>query len=295
VLRSGEVDAVVLATPASTHARLGLAVLDAGCHLFVEKPLALDTVTAQEVVAEAARRGLVMMVGHTFLYSPAVIRLGELMRGGSLGEVRYIHAQRLLGQVRLDCNVLWDLGAHDVSIIMHLLGERPVEVVGRGYCHMGTGTEDAVLATMLFESGVDASIHVGWVNPFKVRLLTAVGTQRMAVYDDVALDPKVRIFDAGLDQADPIRASDDESSFSQMGRRVRAGDIYTPSLSSVEPLRQEMEDFGQACAIGHAPVSNAALGLDVVRVLEAIDTSMAEGSAPIAVDWSELSPQMSLS
>jgi len=294
MLEQPEVGAVLLSTPASTHAELGLQVMAAGRHVLIEKPLALDTRAAASLVAEAERRQLVLMVGHTFLYAPAVERLRQMVSGGMLGQVRYADARRHLGQARSDCDVLWDLGAHDVSILLSVLGERPSEVSGRGYAHMSIDRYDTCFAHVLFPSGVDASMSLSWVNPFKVRLLTLVGTTQMAIYDDVPLNQKVTVYGAGLDDAERLVVAEREGEiedgpFAHLDLRTSAGDLFIPGLSASEPLLREVEDFGRACATGSRPVADGQLGLAVVEVLEAISTSMASGGDPVRLDASNAS------
>jgi predicted dehydrogenase len=279
-----DIDAVMLATPASTHGALGMQAIQKGCHLFVEKPLTLNREASARLVTEAERRGLVLMVGHTFLYSPAVIYLRRMIEAGEFGKLRYLHSQRLLGQPRLDCGVLWDLASHDVSIILHLLGERPVEVAGRGFSHLRNDNEDTCFANLLFPSRIDASIHVSWVNPTKVRLLNAVGTERMAIYDDVPIDSKVIVHDAGLDQADPT-ILDKSLIFAEVSRRTKAGESRVPNLPTTEPLLAEVEEFARACTTGEEPLTSGRFGLEVVTVLEALQTSIGKCGQPVTLDW----------
>lgn len=288
LLDQPEVEAVMLATPASTHTALGLQVMAAGRHVLIEKPLALDTSSAAALVDEAESKGLALMVGHTFLYAPAVERLRKMVSGGMLGQLRYADARRHLGQARSDCDVLWDLGAHDVSILLSVLGERPSQVSGRGYSHMSIGRYDTCFAHLLFPSGVDASLNLSWVNPFKVRLLTLVGTTQMAIYDDVPLNQKVTVYGAGLDDAERLVLAEREGEiedgpFAHLDLRTSAGDLFIPGLSATEPLAREVEDFGRACATGSRPLADGHLGLEVVRVLEAISTSMASDGSPVTL------------
>lgn len=288
LLADEDVGAVIVATPAATHVEFAMKVLQSGRHVLVEKPLALDVAGGRALVDEARTRGLVAMVGHTFLYSPAVQRLAQLVKDGALGQTRYADSRRLLGQARRDCDVLWDLGAHDVSVLMTVLGETPHEVTGDAYRHMSLRQYDTCFAHLFFPSGVDASLHVSWVNPFKVRLLTLVGTRQMAIYDDVPLDQKVTVFGAGLDDAEPRPPiADDDSPFANMDLKTTAGDRFIPGLSSEEPLLREVEDFVAACAGGRAPLATAQFGLDVVLVLEAISGSIARGGVRVRVAASD--------
>lgn len=274
-----EVGALVIATPADTHAALACAALASGRHVLVEKPLALTPPDAARIVEEARARRLVAMTGHTFLYSPAVERARELVTTGAFGNLRYADCKRLLGQARTDCSVLWDLGAHDVSILLHLLGELPIRVSGRLYSHMSIDHADTCYANLEWSSGFDASLHVSWVNPIKVRHLTLVGTRRMGVYDDVPLNQKLTVHGAGLDEAEATLTGvlpDDVSPFGRMDLRTSAGDIFIPGLAATEPLSREVNDFSRACAGLTEPVASAEFGLKVVTVLEAIERAAAE-------------------
>ncbi|MDQ6949165.1 MAG: Gfo/Idh/MocA family oxidoreductase, partial [Actinomycetota bacterium] len=193
------VDAVVLATPAASHGPMALQVLGSGRHVLVEKPLALDVGQAQAVADLADEAGLVAMVGHTFLYSAPVLKLREYIDANELGKVQYLYSQRLsLGRIRRDCNALWNFAPHDLSIMLYVLGEQPVEVSAHSFSFIQPGIGDVFFASMTFPSGVGANLHVSWIDPRKTRLLTIVGDEKMAVYDDVSADRKIQLFDAGL-------------------------------------------------------------------------------------------------
>jgi predicted dehydrogenase len=281
-----ELDAVVLATPASTHGELGLQALESGKHLLVEKPLALDVISAQRIVDAASSRNLTVMVGHTFLYSPAVRLLRKLVDDGSFGELKQIECRRLLGQVRSDCDVIWDLAPHDVSILLYLLEEIPRTVSAWSSAHYAQDVGDSATAILTFPSGIDAQITVGWVYPQKVRLITLVGEQQMVIYDDVPIDKKVTVFSAGFDDAAPPHLLTERASdiFSELDRKNSAGNAFIPVLGTIEPLRAELEDFATACREGETPLSSASFGLNVVRVLEAIAMSTANGGAQIKIE-----------
>ena len=277
------VDAVVIATPAATHHRLALQALEAGRHVMVEKPLALHRGDAEEIETLADQRGLIAMVGHTFLYSPPVWRLKEYIRSGELGEIQYLYSQRLsLGRIRRDCNALWNFAPHDVSIMLHLLDERPESVTGASMSMIDPSIPDVYFATLRFPSGVGAHMHVSWIDPRKARLMTIVGDRKMAVYDDVSVDQKIALVDAGV-----ARTSDfgEYESLGDFQWRTRAGDILIPKVDMSEPLRNEMEAFGTACRTGERPVTSAHHGCDVVAVLEAIDTSAQTGGTPVELTW----------
>jgi predicted dehydrogenase len=285
VLEDSEVEAVVVATPASTHAAIALRVLESGRHVMVEKPLALNVEDAEAVVEVADRRGRIAMVGHTFLYSPPVRRLRAYIEQGDLGAVQYLYAQRLsLGKVRQDCNALWNFAPHDISIMLHLLGERPVEVSARGFSFITGDLEDVCFASMAFESGIGANLHVSWIDPRKARLLTVVGDRKMAIYNDVSVDQKIQVVDAGIARS----SNPNLGEYASMGEfqwRTRQGDIVIPHVSMTEPLLLQMTAFGSACRSGQPPLASARHGAEVVRVLAAIDESARRRGAPVEIAW----------
>lgn len=274
---------MILATPASTHADLANRTLNAGRHVFVEKPLAESVEDAAALVKLAASSGLTLMVGHTFLYSAAVAHLREWIEKGELGEIQYIHSRRLsLGRIRRDTNALWNFAPHDLSIMMHLLDEGPIEVSGRGFSFIDNGIEDVVFATLQFASGVGANLHVSWIDPLKTRTMIVVGDEKMAIYNDVSVDQPLALVDSG------VARDDDLGEYLSMGDfqwRTRAGDIHIPRVEFTEPLLNEVTAFGDACRTGDAPLTDGHHGLDVVRGLVAISESMRLSGAPIEVSW----------
>ena len=265
VLADGGVDAVVLATPVPTHADLAERVLDAGKHCFVEKPLATTVADAERAVAAAGRAGRLLMVGHLLEYHPGVAKLKEIADSGELGELHYVYSHRLnLGKLRTDENALWSLGAHDVSVLLHLLGEEPSEVEARGEAYMHDQVEDVVFCHMRFPSGKAAHMHLSWLDPHKERRFTVVGSKRMAQFDDMDLERKVTVYDKGFDE--PAQG---------YGEYItRSGDIYSPRLPNREPLRIECEHFLDCIRTGSAPRSDGQSGLRVVRVLEAAQAAL---------------------
>jgi predicted dehydrogenase len=267
VLADDSLDAVALATPVPTHAALAQRVLAAGKHCFVEKPLAQSVADAEAAVAAARDAGRALMVGHLLEYHPGVIKLKELIDGGELGRLLYIYGNRLnLGKLRADENALWSLGAHDVSVLLRLAGEEPEEVQARGESYMREGVEDVVFCFLRFPSGLAAHLHLSWLDPHKERRFTVVGDQRMATFDDMAIEGKITIYDKGFDE----RAE-------SYGEYItRSGDIWSPRLPNEEPLRTECRHFLDAIRDGTAPMSDGASGLRVVRVLEALQHSLDE-------------------
>jgi predicted dehydrogenase len=265
LLGDAELDAVVLATPVPTHAELAVRVLEAGKHCFVEKPLAQSVAAAERAVAAARAADRVLMVGHLLEYHPGVRKLKEIADAGELGDIHYIYSNRLnLGQLRADENALWSLGAHDISVILHLAGEDPNELHAHGESYMRAGIEDVVFAFLRFPSGLAAHLHLSWLDPHKERRFTVVGSQRMATFDDMDLERKVTVYDKGFDQP--------AGSYGEY--ITRAGDIYSPRISNAEPLRLEVEHFVACVRSGEQPRSDGASGLRVVRVLERLQEEL---------------------
>jgi predicted dehydrogenase len=281
VLDDADVDAVVLAVPAHAHAALATKVLESGRHVLVEKPLAMTVEDGRDLVALADEKGLVAMVGHTFLYASPVHRLKQYIDDGDLGNVQYLYSQRLsLGRIRRDCSALWNFGPHDISIMLHLLGERPVEVTARGFSFIGEGIDDVVFGSLAFASGIGANLHVSWIDPRKTRLMTVVGDEKMVIYNDVSADQKLWLVDSGVAKDAEFGAYESLGDFQW---RTRSGDIIIPRIDMAEPLLAEMNAFGEACVTGIPPVTDARHGLDVVEVLVALERSALAGGAPVEV------------
>ena len=274
VLADDEVEAVLIATPVSTHAELALRVLDADKHVFVEKPIAGSADEAIEMIRRAEQAGRVLMPGHTFLYSPPVTYSGSLMRAGDLGEIYFISTSRVnLGLHQPDASVVWDLAPHDFSILRYWLGELPVKVSAITRCCIFEGTPDVAFINLEFPSGTIAHVELSWLAPSKLRRTAVVGSRKMLVYDDTSNEP-VRIFDSGADLRDP-------ETFGEYRLTYRTGDIVSPRVDATEPLGLELADFCDAIRTGSEPRSSALLGLDVVRMVEAVDRSLAENGAPV--------------
>ncbi len=251
-------------------------MLAAGKHCFVEKPLAGSEAAAERAVAAAEASGRILMVGHLLEYHPGVGKLKEIADSGELGDIHYIYSNRLnLGKLRADENALWSLGAHDVSVVLHLAGEEPYELDARGESYMRQGIEDVVFGFLRFPSGLAAHLHLSWLDPHKERRFTVVGSRRMATFDDMDIERKVTVYDKGFD----------ESSASYGEYITRAGDIWSPRIPNREPLRIECEHFVECVRTGRQPRSDGASGLRVVRVLEglqrALDASRREQRAAV--------------
>jgi predicted dehydrogenase len=260
-------DAIALATPVPTHAGLAMTVLEAGKHCFVEKPLAQSVADAEAAAAASDAAGRLLMVGHLLEYHPGVARLKQLTDSGELGEIYYIYGNRLnLGKLRADENALWSLGAHDVSVVLHLADEEPVEVAAHGEAYLREGVEDVVFCFMRFPSGLSAHLHLSWLDPHKERRFTVVGSRRMATFDDMDLERKLTVYDKGFDE--------DARGYGEY--ITRSGDIYSPRIPNAEPLRVECEHFVECIRTGARPRSDGASGLRVVRVLEALENSLQE-------------------
>lgn len=262
VLGDPSIAAVALATPISTHGPLGLRVIEAGKDLFVEKPLAASSQEARALIALAEQKERVLMVGHTFEYSPPVLRIKEIIDRGDLGKIFFISTTRVnLGLHQRDASVIWDLVPHDFSIIFHWLGEAPVRVSAVGRDCVQKGVPDVAFLNLQFPSGVIANIEVAWLAPAKVRRTTIVGQKKMLIYDDSENIEKVKIYDQGVDFRDP-------ETFGEFHLSYRTGDIVSPRLSSAEPLRTEMEHFVDCIRTRKRPKTDGASGLRVVESLE---------------------------
>jgi len=280
-LGSESVDAVVLAVPASRHGASAIEVLKSGRHVLVEKPLSMDVAEARQIVALGEQVSRVVMVGHTFLYSPAVRFLRSLIDRGDLGEIQYVYSQRLsLGRIRRDCNALWNFAPHDVSIMLHLLDRLPTEVSATSMAMIDPDVADVFFANLSFPSSVGAHLHVSWIDPRKTRLMTIVGDEKMAIYNDVSVDQKVWIVDAGVSRSNDFG---DYESLGDFQWRTRAGDIVIPKIEMSEPLRNEMAAFADACVTGRPPLTSGQHGVDVVAILAAIDESARRRGSPIEV------------
>ena len=276
VLADPGLDAVVIATPAPTHYSLGKRVLEAGKHALIEKPLALRAADAEDLVATAAAKRRLLMVGHLLEYHPGVRKVKELLEAGELGRPFYVYANRLnLGKVRADENALWSLGPHDISVINYLTGEEPEEVSARGECYLQDDVEDVVFGYIRYPSGMIGHLHVSWLDPHKSRKITVVGAEKMVVFDDMEAERKVTVYDRG--------ATTTRTKFETYGEFVTLhfGDIHIPKIDNEEPLRVECRHFVECIREGRPPLSDGRDGLNVVRVLEAMDRSLRDGGRPV--------------
>jgi predicted dehydrogenase len=276
LLKDSQIDAIAIATPVSTHYELALAALKAGKHVLVEKPLAQTSEQARRLVEEAERRNLVLMVDHTFLYTPAVQKIRELIADGALGEIYYYNGIRAsLGLFQNDVNVIWDLAVHDISIIQHILNEEPVAVSATGASHVVGTPENMAHIALFFQSSCVAHISVNWLSPVKVRQTFIGGSRKMIVYDDVEATEKIKVYDKG------ITVNGTSESAHQLRIGYRAGDMWAPHLPAKEALQTEAEHFIACVCTGASPISNGITGLQVVEILEAASQSIAEQGSPV--------------
>lgn len=276
VLSDPAVEAIVIATPPQTHYPLARSALLAGRHVLVEKPLATSVADARELAALARARGLVLMPGHTFIYSPAVNAVRNLIRRGEVGDVHFVTSSRMnLGKYQAD-GVVCDLAPHDLSILLYWLGRPVVEVAARGRSVLTSGVPETAFITLAFEGGTTANVQISWLAPRKVRQMIVVGSKLMVQYDDTAADEPVRVYDRGLDIQVP-------ASFGEHQLIYRSGDIVIPRVGSAEPLGLELQDFASAIRTGERPRSDVALGLQIVAVMESAARSMRSGGVPCTV------------
>jgi len=276
-----EVDAVVIATPVHLHYELAKKSLEAGKHAFVEKPMTQTSAQGNELVQLAAKKKLILMVGHTFIYSAPVNRIHEIVKSGDIGEIQYISSRRLnLGLFQKDINVAWDLAPHDISIILHLLGKPPVSVNCQGKAHINKDIEDVTNMSLNFDNGGFATIHSSWLDPNKVREMVIVGSRRMIVYDDNQPLEKIKIYDKR------VEAPPHYDTFAEFQYSYHYGDMYAPYIKQVEPLKVEGQHFLDCIRSGKTPESSGLDGLRVIQILEASSRSLKNGGAQIEIDQS---------
>jgi predicted dehydrogenase len=276
MLNGVNLDAVVIATGVTAHFPMAKASLMAGKHTFIEKPMASSVEQCEELVGIARKNGLVLMTGHTFLYSPVVRKIKEIIDKGDIGEIRYISARRLnLGLFQKDINVAWDLAPHDLSIILALMGEMPHTVNCRGSAHVTPGIEDVTTMCLSFSKQRTATIQSSWLDPRKVREMTIVGSKRMIVYDDLAPLEKIRVFDMRVERPPHY------DTFGEFQYAYHYGDMYAPYIKQEEPLKTECQHFLDCIRTGGQPVSCGTRGTELVRILEASSESLKQGGAPV--------------
>lgn len=278
LLRHPGVDAVVVATPVGSHYELGLAALHAGKHLLVEKPMAETSDQAQRLLDEAARRRLVLMVDHTFVYAGAVQKIKQLVSGGQLGDIYYYDSTRVnLGLFQRDTNVIWDLAVHDLSIMDHVLDQRPVAISANGASHLPGKPENMAYVTVFCEDNLIAHFNVNWLAPVKMRKTLIGGSRKMIVFDDLEPSEKIKVYDKG------VTLSDGPDDIYQMLVGYRLGDMWAPQIATREALRTEAEHFVECVGNGRRPITDGAAGLRVVELLEAATRSMRRRGEPVEI------------
>jgi len=276
LLDGSELDAVVIATPVKYHYALARASLNAGKHTFIEKPMASTSAECEELIEIAERKGLILMVDHTFLYSSPVRKIVEIVQAGDLGEIRYINSRRLnLGLFQKDINVAWDLAPHDISIILHVLGEFPTVINCQGNAHVTPGMEDVTNMSLMFRKKRFATIQSSWLEPRKIREMTIVGTRRMIVYDDLQTHEKIRIYDVRVER--PAHYD----TFAEFQYSYHYGDSYIPRLQQEEPLKVVCEHFLDCVEKNAEPLTGGRQGLELVKILEAASASLKANGAPV--------------
>jgi predicted dehydrogenase len=280
ILADPEINAVAIATPVSTHYKLAMDALQARKHVFVEKPLAQSSEQCMELIAAAAQRNLVLMTGHTFVYTGAVNKIRELVAAGELGEILYINSTRVnLGVFQPDINVVWDLAPHDLSIINYILDARPERIAAHGRSYIRPGIEDVAFIDLEYPNRIIANIHVSWLDPCKIRRTTVVGSQKMLVYDDVSSLEKIRVYDKG------VSVPPHYDTFGEFKLSYRYGDMMVPRVDESEPLKVECRHFLDCIENRAKPLSSGEEGLAIVRALESASESLQDSGRLVDIAY----------
>lgn len=277
MLADPTIDAIAIATNVSTHHRFAMSALKAGKHVLVEKPFTATAGEAEELIAEAKKRGLILMVDHTFLFTPAVRKIRELIEKGEIGDLYYFDSVRInLGLFQHDVNVIWDLAVHDLAIMEYVLGASPKAISATGVAHVKGRPEDVAHLTCFFENSLMAHFHVNWLSPVKVRQMLIGGSKKMIVWDDMNPSEKIKVYDKGI----TLTNTDDVY---KMMVNYRSGDMYAPHLGTKEALLWEAEHFAECIETGSVPLTSAESGLRIVKILEAAEKSLKAHGTPIDV------------
>ena len=277
------IDAVFVVTPIRSHFAVACDLLRAGKHVFIEKPLARSVAECETLIELAAAQRVVLMTGHVFEYNAAVTRIKQYLEAGELGRLLYVYSHRVnLGRIQDDVNALWSFAPHDVSILNYWLGAEPVAVSARGLRCLGHGVEDVVFILLEYPGGVGAHLHLGWMDPRKIRQMTLVGAKKMLVYDDVSIDARIQIYDKGVSKLDEYMRAPE--TFAEFQWEIRTGDVVIPQVKFVEPLQEECRHFVECIRTGTRPRTDGYSGLRVVRVLEAAQESLDNQGAIVRID-----------
>ncbi len=277
LLSDPQLDAVVVATPVATHYRFTREALSSGKHVLVEKPFTANMREAEELIALAERRGLTLMVDHTFIYTGAVRKIKEIVGSGEVGDLLYFDAVRInLGLFQRDINVVWDLAPHDLSIMDFIVERQPVALTATGRCHIERGIENIAYLQLRFADSFIAHFHFNWLSPVKIRRTLIAGSRRMIVYDDIEPTEKVRVYDKGVTSNRNENGTDKEAAYQTLVS-YRTGDVWVPKLDSTEALRHVCAEFLEAIAQARPPLTDGSSGLRVVRLLEAAQQSINQG------------------
>jgi predicted dehydrogenase len=285
VLADPAVEAVMIATPVNTHYTLAVQALEAGKHVFVEKPLAPSSELADDLATLAAAQDRILMCGHTFLYSPPVRAVKQMLAAGTLGDIYFISSSRVnLGLHQRDVSVIWDLGPHDFSILLYWLSEMPISVRAVGRDSIVPGIADVAFVSLTFASGIVANVELSWLAPSKLRRTVLVGSERMVIYDDGAPEP-VRLFDRGVVYRDP-------ETFGEYHLSYRTGDVISPRIETNEPLGLELDDYVSAIRSGQRMLFHTAIARSVVRIVEAADQSLCLGGHEVSLQHEDIDSQL---
>jgi predicted dehydrogenase len=274
------VEAVVISTPPKTHFAIAKDCMEHDLHVLVEKPLTLKSCEAEELIKLAKARGLILMVGHTFEYDSAVRAMKKYIDNKELGDIYYLDTARLnLGLFQRDSNVIWDLAPHDLSILLYLIGEKPISVSAQGMPCVTPGIYDVAYLSLIFPNNLSAYVHVSWLDPCKVRRVTVVGSKKMAVYNDMDAEGKIKIYDKGIE---PPEYSD---TYGEFQYNYRHGDLTIPNIRFTEPLLQECQHFIDSISTHTEPNSSGESGMRVVKIIEAAQRSIINGSTQEMIQW----------
>lgn len=283
ILASNEIDAVAIATPVRTHAEIAANCLKANKHILVEKPVTSSVKECEELISLSTKRNKIFMVGHTFEYTASVNKIRDIIESEELGDILYITSNRLnLGLFQDDINVVWDLAPHDISILLYLLKKMPISVNAQGKAHYKKGIEDVAWVSLNFNNNLIAFLHHSWLDPYKIRKMTVVGSKKMLIYDDVEPNEKIKIFDKGI-QVPPYY-----DTFAEFHFTYRYGDIYSPRIEEYEPLAKECQHFIHCIQKNQQPISNGYDGLKVISILEAATESLKNSGKSVLIKLPEV-------